>query len=135
MDEKRSQVALLILRVGLGFFLLMWSIDKIVLPGDTAKLFQVFYGMNLSPAVSYLIGVTEAALSVLIIIGAWKTYTYAIGIVLHSLSTLSTWRHLIYPFGHAHHLFLAAIPILTSFVALYMLRDRDVMWSVDRPKA
>ena len=35
-------MALLVLRVGLGVFLLLWSIDKMLAPEQTAKIFQFF---------------------------------------------------------------------------------------------
>ena len=40
MRPHELPVALLVLRVGLGVFLLLWSIDKA--PEQTAKIFQFF---------------------------------------------------------------------------------------------
>jgi hypothetical protein len=70
-------------------------------------------------------------ISLLIIAGAWKGYTYAVGLALHTISTVASWRQLTTPFSQGHHLFLAAIPVLTGFVALYLLRDRDTLLALD----
>lgn len=128
---QKEQVGLFILRVSLGLFLLLWSLDKLVAPEGTVKIFAVFYHMSISAAVAYVVGAVETLLSLLIIAGAWKRYTYAVGLGLHAVSTLSTWKQLLSPFGQ-NHLFIAAIPVLAAFILLYLLRERDTLWAVER---
>ncbi len=128
---QRERVALLVLRVGLGLFLLLWSIDKLMAPEGTVRIFEVFYKVSISLPLAYGIGVVEALLSILILLGAWKRYTYGMGLMLHGISTLSTWRQLLSPFGK-NHLFIAGLPVLAAFVALYLLRERDTLWALDR---
>jgi uncharacterized membrane protein YphA (DoxX/SURF4 family) len=130
MTMQKEQVGLFILRVSLGMFLLLWSLDKLVVPEGTVKIFTVFYHLSISPVLAYVIGTVEAGLSLLIIGGAWKRYTYAVGLGLHALSTLSTWKQLLSPFGQ-NHLFIAAIPVLAAFILLYLLREQDTLWAVD----
>jgi hypothetical protein len=127
---QREHVGLFILRVGLGVFLLLWSFDKLVAPEGTVKIFAVFYQIPISLSMAYGIGAMEALLSLLIIVGAWKRYTYGIGLGLHAISTVSTWKQLLSPFGQ-NHLFVAGIPVLTAFIALYFLRERDTLWALD----
>jgi len=129
--QRREQAALFLLRVGLGFFLLLWSCDKFAEPGTTAKIFQGFYKIPISTPAAYGTGAIEALISILIIAGAWKSYTYAIGLALHGISTFASWRQLTSPFSQGHHMFVAAIPVLTAFIALYILRDRDTLWALD----
>jgi putative oxidoreductase len=129
--QRKEQAALFLLRVGLGLFLLLWSCDKFAEPAAAVKIFQVFYKIPISTPAAYLTGSVEALISILIIAGAWKTYTYAIGLALHAISTVASWRQLTTPFSQGHHLFVAAIPVLTGFIALYMLRDRDTLWALD----
>ena len=78
---QKEQVGLFILRVSLGLFLLLWSLDKLVVPEGTVKIFTVFYHLSISPVLASVIGVVEAGLSLLILAGAWKRYTYAVGLV------------------------------------------------------
>jgi putative oxidoreductase len=136
--EKREQIALLILRVTLGVFLLFWSSMKVVQPGHANGIASHFYGMSLSPALSILLGVLETLLSLLIIAGAWKRYSYGTGLIVHGISTVASWRMYFIPFPpypHPNDLFVAAIPVLGAFIALYALRDRDVLWAVQRVSA
>jgi putative oxidoreductase len=129
--QRREQAALFLLRVGLGFFLLLWSCDKFAEPGTTVNIFQGFYKIPISTSAAYVIGSVEALISMLFIAGAWRSYTYAIGLALHAISTFASWRQLTSPFSQGHHMFVAAIPVLTAFIALYILRDRDTLWALD----
>ena len=127
--SERDRAALAILRIGLGVFLLLWSIDKIVAPESTVAIFEHFYGTSISETIAPLIGVAEAILSVAILVGAWKTVTYGLGLLLHAVSTASSYAQLLDPFGE-NHLFIAAIPVLAAFVALFLLRRHDTRWSL-----
>lgn len=133
--EKKEQVALLVLRVTLGVFLLFWSSMKWVQPGHANGITEHFYGVSLPPSLTFMLGVIEALLSLLIIAGAWKRYTYGTGLIVHSISTVASWRMYFIPFPpypHPNDLFVAAIPILAAFIVLYALRDQDVLWAVQR---
>lgn len=129
--RRKEQAALLLLRLGLGFFLLLWSCGKFAGPEATVGIFRIFYKIPLSTAAAYVIGAFEAVLSILILAGAWKSYTYAIGLGLHTISTVASWKQLSSPFVPGHDLFVAAIPVLTGFIALYILRDLDTLWALD----
>ena len=127
MKAKNEQIGLFILRVGLGLFLLLWGLDKILSPESTLKVFEIFYFMPIGVNAAYVIGVAEVLLSIAIIAGYQKKYSYGLGLILHGISTLSTWKQLIDPFGK-NHLFIAALPVLAGFITLYLLRDKDKLW-------
>ncbi|EQD62346.1 hypothetical protein B1B_07297, partial [mine drainage metagenome] len=129
---RKEQVALLVLRVGLGAFLLVWSVGKLVAPEHAVRIFAHFYRLQISPGLVITIGIAETVLSVLIIIGAWQRCTYALGLILHLVSTISSWRMLLDPFQNHNDLFVAGVPVLAAFAALYLLRDHDVLWAVSR---
>ena len=112
-------------------FLLLWSCDKFVEADTAVRIFRVFYKIPISPGAAYVLGGIEALVSLLIIAGAWKSYTYAVSLALHTISTAASWRQLTTPFSQGHHLFVAAIPVLTGFIALYILRDGDTLWALD----
>ena len=68
-------------------------------------------------------------------IGAWKSVTYGAVLLLHAVSTLSSYQQYLHPFEGANLLFFAAWPMLAARAALFLLRDVDV-WVVGRePKA
>ncbi|MGH7569460.1 MAG: hypothetical protein ACREL9_10935 [Gemmatimonadales bacterium] len=127
--------ALAVLRVSLGVFLLIWGIEKFVIPDVTVRIWSGFYGVGLAAALVPLVGAVETVLALAITVGIWRRATYGLGLLLHTVSVLSTWRQLLDPWGlrsggAPNHLFLAGVPVLAAFVALYLLRDRDA-WTLD----
>jgi putative oxidoreductase len=127
--------ALVVLRVSLGVFLLLWGIEKFVIPATTVHIWGTFYGVGLAAALVPLVGAVESALALAIVVGLWRRATYGLGLLLHAVSVLSSWRQVIDPWGlrsggPPNHLFLAGVPVLAGFVALYLMRARD-SWTLD----
>jgi uncharacterized membrane protein YphA (DoxX/SURF4 family) len=131
MNNSELPVALFILRLGLGAFLLLFGIDKLVAPATTVEVFAQFYGLIVSHGMAYGAGVLEILLSLVFLAGLWKTLSYGLGLLLHAVSTLATYHELLSPFG-ANHLFLAALPVLAAFIALFLLRRHDTLWSAGK---
>lgn len=127
--------ALAVLRVSLGVFLLLWGVEKFVIPEVTVQIWGGFYGVGLAAALVPLVGALESALALAITVGLWRRATYGLGLLLHAVSVAATWRQLLDPWGlrsggAPNHLFLAGVPVLAAFLALYLLRDRDT-WTLD----
>ena len=52
-------------------------------------------------------------------------------LLMHTVSTLSTWKHLVAPYSpDTSILFWAAVPLVFTLVALFLLRDRDRMFAI-----
>jgi len=130
MSNRELPIALLILRLGLGAFLLLFGIDKLVAPATTVEVVVQFYGLIVSHGVVFAAGALEILLGLAFLAGWRKTLSYGLALLLHAVSTLATYRELLAPFG-ANHLFLAAVPVLAAFIALFLLRRHDtlMLWS------
>lgn len=129
--SRTLALALAILRISLGLFLLIWAVEKFVMPEVTVRIWDAFYfGIDIGPTIPYVIGALETALAVAILIGFQRKWAYGLGTVFHGISTLSTWKQLLSPFGGPNHLFVAGVPVLAAFVVLYLLREWD-LWTVD----
>lgn len=127
--------ALAVLRVSLGVFLLAWGLEKFVIPVATVGIWAKFYGVGLAASGVPLVGALESVLAVAITVGVWRRVSYGLGLLVHAVSVLSSWRQLLDPWGlrsggPPNHLFLAGVPVLAGFVALYLLRSRDA-WTLD----
>ena len=133
--EKRVATALITLRVGVFVVMLMWTLDKFVNARHAAGIFNAFYGIGgLDAAVMTAIGAAELALILAFVAGYKKRFTYGAVLVLHGISTLSSYRQYLDPFDNL--LFFAAWPMLAACFALYSLRDLDTLWSMGaRPTA
>ena len=118
--------ALLALRITLGLFLLQWGVEKFVVPESNVAIWSYFYGMNVSRTIGYLFGAAEIAIALLMIAGMFRTIVYGAAMILHAVTVLVTWRQLIDPWGDPiNHLFIAGVPVLGGFVALFLLRQWD----------
>jgi putative oxidoreductase len=129
--EKRLQLSLLLLRVTVFLVMFMWTIDKFVNPGHAAKVYESFYYMaGLESVVMYAIGAVEMMLLLLFLVGYKRTFTYGAVLILHAVSTLSSFNQYLAPFEGPNLLFFAAWPMLAACFALFLLRDQDKMLSV-----
>ena len=132
-SDKTTATALLILRLTLGLFLLLWSIEKLILPSAAAGIAAHFYGVTLPPYASYALGIVELLISLGIVLGAWRTVSYGLGLLIHTVTVIVSWRQLLDPWGFAkvgNHLWIATWPAWGGFVALFLMRERDA-YSVD----
>jgi putative oxidoreductase len=129
IDEQPARAlrhALLALRITLGLFLLQWGVEKFVVPGNTVAIWRYFYGIDVSAALGYAFGLAEIAIAFCILLGAYRTIAYGAAMVLHAVSVLVSWRQILHPWADpANHLFIAGLPVLGGFVALFLLRHWD----------
>ncbi|MFU8896648.1 MAG: hypothetical protein ACNA8J_09700 [Gammaproteobacteria bacterium] len=130
---NRLPVALLLLRVGVAIVMLAWSIDKLVRPEHAAGVFGAFYALpGLGETVFYALGSLQLIVVLAFLAGKWRFWTYGAVLLMHAVSTLSSFRQYLAPFEGPNLLFFAAWPMLAACIALFLLRDQDTLWTVDR---
>lgn len=128
--DKKMQLSLLSLRLTVFLVMLMWTIDKFVNPAHAASVYETFYFLSgLEPTVIYAIGALELVLLLLFLIGFQKCYTYGAVLILHAVSTFSSFGMYLTPFEGPNLLFFAAWPMLAACFTLFLLRDYDTMWT------
>lgn len=129
--DKQLQLSLLFLRLTVFLVMFMWTIDKFINPEHAAKVYEKFYYIaGLDSAVLYAIGVVEIIILLLFLVGYKKKYTYGAVLVIHAVSTLSSFKQYLAPFDGPNLLFFAAWPMLAACFALFLLRDQDKKLSV-----
>lgn len=129
---KGLEISLFALRVGVFIVMLMWTLDKLINPGHTISIFQRYYMIEgLGETIVYTIGALQLLLVLAFVAGVKKRITYGAILVLHSLSTISTWSKLIDPWSAPNLLFYTAIPMLAAAFTLYKLRDHDNFLSIN----
>ena len=131
--DSRIPAALLILRFFLGIFLLQWSIEKLMLPDAAARIASGFYGLTLPAPASYALGVAELILSLALLLGVYRTVSYGLSLLVHTVTVVVSWRQLFDPWGLAkigNHLWLSTWPTWGGFAALFLMREWD-SWTVD----
>jgi putative oxidoreductase len=118
--------ALLALRITLGLFLLQWGIEKFLMPQNNVFIWGYFYGVDLPQAAGYVFGAVEIAIAACLFLGLFRSIAYGAALVLHAVTVVVTWRQLFDPWGDPiNHLFIAGVPVLGAFLALFLLRRWD----------
>lgn len=126
IDKSRF---LLLLRVTVFFVMAIWTIDKFINPDHAATVFQNFYYIDkeMTRKTMAVLGAMEALILTGFLMGLKKRITYGIVLLLHGISTLSSWQQYLSPFKEQNLLFFAAWPMLAACITLYLLRDRDIL--------
>ena len=122
--QQRLRVSLFLLRIGVFVVFAFWTADKFLNPGHSAKVWGFFYQMpGLEASMLTIIGTVQAVIVGLFVLGLFKRFSYGLVLVMHTVSTLSSYMKYMQPFDNL--LFLAAWPMLAACVALYLLREED----------
>ena len=132
-DSRNLQISLLLLRLGVFIVMIMWVIDKFVNPGHAAAVANRFYMLpeGIGSTVFYILGALQAAVVIAFVVGFKKRLSYGIVLVMHTVSTLSSYAYYLDPWGPKHLLFFAAWPMLAACIALYLMRDSDTLLTVN----
>jgi len=96
--ENRLPLAPLLLRLGVFLTMFMWTIDKFVEPQHAPKIMEQFY---FTPSVGSMViqvgGALELALIVAFVAGIAKKWTYGVVLLLHGISTVSSYKQYRHP--------------------------------------
>jgi len=135
--DTTLEVSLLIMRLTFAAFILVWAVDKVIDPAHAQKVFSYYYFTDLPPAPFMVIGLVQIAIIAAFAIGFLRFWSYGAVLLMHAVSTASTFDKLIAPWdaGPRGLLFWAAVPTLGAIIALFLLRDRDRLASVDAARA
>ncbi len=131
-DDDRLGFSLFALRLSIFVVMAVWTADKFLNPGHAAGVYAHFYfiGKDFSGSFMMIFALLESALILAFLAGFKKRMTYGAVFLLHSVSTLSSWKIYLDPLGSPNILFWTAWPMLAACFALYMLRDRDTKFTV-----
>ena len=128
--QEKIEWALFFLRLGVFIVMFAWTLDKLLNPGHGVKVFEHFlYIKGLENSLMMVLGAGEMIIILAFMAGLWKRYTYGFILVIHGISTLSSWQKYTTDISL---LFFAAWPMLAACAALYMLRDMDVKFTLGK---
>jgi len=130
-QEKRLQLGLFLIRLGVFVVMFMWTLDKILRPEHGAAVFEKFYFLSgFGEGAMIAIGAIEMIIILGFLIGLYKTWTYGLVLLFHLISTVSSFQQYLTPFEGANLLFFAAWPMLAACICLFLLRDQDRLLSL-----
>ncbi len=131
---RHLSLSLLLLRLGIAIVMGVWAADKFVNPGHGQAVLESFYGLDGTQfSLVTLIGVVQALVVVVFTIGAFRSWSYGVVLVMHGVTTLASWKQYLDAFDNL--LFFAAWPVFAAWIALFLLRKHDTPLNVDAARA
>lgn len=92
-ETDRIEWSLFLLRFGVFVVMFAWTLDKFIQPDHAAHVYEKFYFIGgLGPAIMMVIGMAELLIILAFMAGLWKRFTYGFVMVIHGISTLSSWE-------------------------------------------
>ncbi|MEX2583290.1 MAG: DoxX family protein [Gemmatimonadota bacterium] len=137
MPTPLSYWTMPILRAGMGVFLALWGLDKVLATEGSQRIFSGFYSIDSGPTLVQAAGIAEILLGVALAVGLLRVITAWVALIANLISTAASWRQIVDPWGvfglteGGTHLFLASIVIMAVSVVL-VLNARDDSATVDR---
>lgn len=131
-----SMVPRVLLRISLGYLMVIWGADKLVNPAHGLAVSSRFYfGWFSVPWLMAAFGVAQIILGALVMIGLWRRYTYLALTLVTGMTLVGVWRSIIDPWGWyltgSNALFY---PSLIIFAASLMLLAEDAPTRVGKPQ-
>lgn len=137
MQTRLASSTMPILRAGMGIFLALWGVDKVVATEGSQRIFSGFYSVDTGPTLVQIAGIAEILLGVALAVGLLRIFTAWVALIANLISTGASWRQIIDPWGlfglteGGTHLFLASIVIMAVSVVL-VINARDDTATLDR---
>ncbi len=130
-QDRLDGMALLVLRLGLAWFMFLWAAHKVITPKQYQNLARHFDGVDVSLAQVYALGGVQIALCVLVVIGVFRYFSYGSLLVMHFFTVTRRWEGFLDPFAVNERGFpvnrnqVIDLAVLGAFIALVLLIRRD----------
>lgn len=130
-EDKTDALALLVLRLGLVWFIFLWAAHKIITPGQYQNLAKNIDGIDVSLTQVYVVGGIQIAICALAALGLFRYAAYGALAVMHLFTVTRRWEGFFDPFAVNDGGFpinrnqVIDLAVLGAFVALVLLVRRD----------
>jgi uncharacterized membrane protein YphA (DoxX/SURF4 family) len=129
-EEKRIQLSLLALRLGVFVVFMAWTLDKIFNYQHNSGMIKGYYHIEVPQWFLTSLGIAELLLLLAFLAGLYKTFTYGFILAAHTVTTVASSWQLLPPYKIHQLLYFGSIPMLAACIALFLLRDSDILMSI-----
>ncbi len=126
--DRKIKLALLIMRLGIGSFLAVWTSLKFIRPEWMVNVFRNTYGLDwITADYAYGVGTIQALLVLAFVLGIYRTLSYSIIVVMHGTGVVGALLGggLLNFAKFPNNLLWTSVATLAALVALWILRDLD----------
>lgn len=130
-QDRLDGLALLILRLGLVWFIFLWAAHKIITPAQYQSLARNIDGVEISLSQVYLAGGVQILLCLMVALGLFRYVSYGSLLVMHFFTVLRRLDGFFDPFAVNERGFpvnrnqVIDLAVLAAFIALVLLIRRD----------
>lgn len=130
-QERLDGLALLVMRLGLAWFIFLWAAHKVITPKQYQNLARHFDGLDVSLTQVYAMGGFQIALCLLAALGLFRYFSYGGLLVMHFFTVTRRWDGFFDPFALNDRGFpvnrnqVIDLAVLGAFIALVLLIRRD----------
>ncbi len=128
-------LSLALMRVSLGFLMIIWAVIKVSSPERGVGLSDKYYGGLFSVAdVQFYFGIFQIVLGVMVIIGLLSIVTFVLQFAINAFTAGAIWKSIIDPLGlvfeNTNILFYPSLTVALACLVLIAFRKEDTL-SVD----
>ena len=98
-QDWKDGAALLIMRLGLAWFIFLWAAHKIITPKQYRNLARHFDGVDVSFAQIYGMAAIQITVCVLVALGLFRIFSYSALLVMHFFTVTRRWEKFFDPFA------------------------------------
>lgn len=130
-NEKRDALAVLILRLGLVWFLFLWAVHKLLATSQYQSLARNIDKIELDATTVQLIGFAQLVILFLALIGIFRPFSYGAMAVMHAFTVSRQWERYFDPFAISERGFPVnrnvsiSAAVMCAFFVLLLLIHRD----------
>ncbi len=139
-QQRKIEIALLIIRITCALFLGLWATLKFHRPEWTQNIFKGAYKLSelgletLPPEVSYALGGLQIMIVLAFAAGLWRFWTYGLMMLMSAAGVIGSLSSFMTYYNYPRNLMLTSIPTLGALIALFILRDLDNLFSLSKRK-
>lgn len=134
-STRQLELALFILRLSIGAFLVVWTSLKFFRPEWMVNIFRNVYGQAwVTQDMSFFIGTIQGLLVLAFLVGFARTITYGLVTIMHATGVIGSIPGLINFTKYPNNLMWTAVATLGALVALFILRNWDNLFSLSRKR-
>ena len=130
-QDRLDGLALMILRLGLAWFMFLWAAHKIITPGQYQNLARHFDGVEVSLAQVYTMGGVQIGICLFVALGVVRYASYGGLLIMHGFTVSRRWEGFLDPFALNDRGFpvnrnqVIDLAVLGAMIALVLLIRRD----------
>lgn len=95
-----NAVPLLLLRISLGWLMVVWGVDKLTDPEHARAVAESFY-LGLGSGGTFLTvgGALQVLVGLLVVVGLFRRVTWPVMAVVNGITLLAVWKSIVDPWG------------------------------------